>query len=40
MKEIHDMDIEVLYDSNVEEILANQAKFEFKFEGKSMTDIL
>ena len=40
MSEIHEMDIDSLYEVNLVTILENQAKYEFKFEGKSMVDIL
>ena len=40
MRDIHEMDIESLYEKHLGTILENQAKFEFKFEGKSMAEIL
>ena len=40
MQDIHEKDIEDLYEKNLTTILENQAKFEFKFQGKSMADII
>ena len=40
MSEIHEMDIDELYDYNLSTILENQSKYEFKFQGKTMAQIL
>ena len=40
IKEIHQKDIEALYELNLTTIIENQSKYEFKFDGKSMAEIL
>ena len=40
MRDIHERDIDDLYEKNLSTILENQSKYEFKFQGKSMAEIL
>ena len=40
LKEIHEKDIDSLYELNLETIIKNESKYEFKFDGKSMAEIL
>ena len=40
MQDIHEADTDKLFEANFNIIAENQAKFESKFEGKSMADIL
>ena len=40
MKDIHERDIDQLYDKNLLKIVDNQRKYEFKFQGRSMAEIL
>merc|ERR1711954_223959 len=40
MKEIHERDLDKVYELNLTTIVENQSKYEFKFDGKSMAEIL